>query len=69
MRGRTGDISSLQVDAIVNSTNESMNDDNSVSNRIFQRAGFGLKEEIALEVRGNQFSRFEKMLVFLLLIF
>lgn len=48
-----GDISSLQVDAIVNSTNESMNDSNPVSDRIFQRAGSGLKEEINLDIRGN----------------
>lgn len=47
----TGDISSLQVDAIVNSTNESMNDSNPVSDRIFQRAGSGLKEEISLDIR------------------
>lgn len=50
---RTGDISSLQVDAIVNSTNESMTDSNSVSDRIFERGGSGLKEEIALDVRGK----------------
>ncbi|KAJ8968103.1 hypothetical protein NQ314_002457, partial [Rhamnusium bicolor] len=47
----SGDISSLQVDAIVNSTNESMNDSNPVSDRIFQRAGSELKEEINLDVR------------------
>lgn len=47
----SGDISSLQVDAIVNSTNESMSDNNPVSNRIFQRAGSELKEEINLDIR------------------
>ncbi|CAH0558831.1 unnamed protein product [Brassicogethes aeneus] len=47
----TGDISSLQVDAIVNSTNESMSDSNPVSDRIFQRAGSELKEEINLDIR------------------
>ncbi|KAJ8942517.1 hypothetical protein NQ318_007246, partial [Aromia moschata] len=47
----SGDITSLQVDAIVNSTNESMSDNNPVSNRIFQRAGSELKEEISLDVR------------------
>lgn len=40
------------MDAIVNSTNESMTDSNSVSDRIFQRAGSGLKEEIRLDIRG-----------------
>nr|XP_022909356.1 protein GDAP2 homolog isoform X2 [Onthophagus taurus] len=47
----SGDISSLQVDAIVNSTNESMTDSNPISDRIFERAGPGLKEEISLDIR------------------
>ncbi|XP_008201396.1 protein GDAP2 homolog [Tribolium castaneum] len=47
----SGDISALQVDAIVNSTNESMNESNPVSDRIFQRAGSELKEEINLDIR------------------
>ncbi|KAK9884888.1 hypothetical protein WA026_009124 [Henosepilachna vigintioctopunctata] len=46
-----GDISSLQVDAVVNSTNESMTESNPTSDRIFQRAGTELKEEINLDVR------------------
>ncbi|KAL3279993.1 hypothetical protein HHI36_017499 [Cryptolaemus montrouzieri] len=46
-----GDISALQVDAIVNSTNESMTDSNPISDRIFQRAGSELKEEINLDIR------------------
>ncbi|KAK5649516.1 hypothetical protein RI129_000545 [Pyrocoelia pectoralis] len=46
-----GDISSLQVDAIVNSTNESMTESNSISDRIFLRAGSDLKEEINLDIR------------------
>jgi O-acetyl-ADP-ribose deacetylase (regulator of RNase III) len=50
---RSGDISALQVDAIVNSTNESMNESNPVSDRIFQRAGSELKEEINLDIRGK----------------
>lgn len=49
---RSGDITTLQVDAIVNSTNESMNDSNPVSDRIFQKAGSALKEEINLDIRG-----------------
>lgn len=48
-----GDISTLQVDAVVNSTNESMSDSNPVSDRIFQRAGSDLKEEINLDIRGK----------------
>ncbi|XP_050500642.1 protein GDAP2 homolog [Diabrotica virgifera virgifera] len=47
----SGDISSLQVDAIVNSTNETMTESNPVSDRIYQRAGSGLKEEITLDIR------------------
>ncbi|CAH1109856.1 unnamed protein product [Psylliodes chrysocephalus] len=46
-----GDISSLQVDAIVNSTNESMTESNPVSDRIFLRAGSELKEEINLDIK------------------
>lgn len=57
---RSGDISTLQVDAIVNSTNESMTDSNSVSDSIFLRAGPGLKEEIRLEVRGMYYEYNEK---------
>lgn len=45
----------LQVDAIVNSTNESMNDSNPISSRILQNAGSELKEEINLDVRGIHF--------------
>lgn len=47
----SGDISALQVDAIVNSTNESMSESNPISDRIFQRAGSELKEEINLDIR------------------
>lgn len=47
----SGDISLLQVDAIVNSTNESLNDSNPISNRIYQRAGSGLKEELNIDIR------------------
>lgn len=46
-----GDISTLQVDAIVNSTNESLSENNPVSNRIFARAGSQLKEEIHMDVK------------------
>ncbi|KAH1028416.1 hypothetical protein HUJ05_001770 [Dendroctonus ponderosae] len=47
-----GDISSLEVDAIVNSTNESMNDINPASASIFRRAGPRLREEIKADVKG-----------------
>ncbi|XP_045460962.1 protein GDAP2 homolog isoform X2 [Harmonia axyridis] len=46
-----GDISALQVDAIVNSTNESMTESNPISDRIYQRAGSDLKEEINVDIR------------------
>ncbi|ERL87281.1 hypothetical protein D910_04677 [Dendroctonus ponderosae] len=46
-----GDISSLEVDAIVNSTNESMNDINPASASIFRRAGPRLREEIKADVK------------------
>lgn len=50
---RTGDISCLSVDAIVNSTNESLTERNPVSDRICARAGPALKEEIWQEVKGE----------------
>ncbi|KAF4517404.1 hypothetical protein B566_EDAN005013 [Ephemera danica] len=46
-----GDISLLNVEVIVNSTNESMNEHNSVSDRIFAQAGQGLRDEIKHEVK------------------
>lgn len=57
---RDGDIASLEVDAIVNSTNESMNDINPASVSIFRRAGPRLGEEIKADIKGN--SNFIKML-------
>jgi hypothetical protein len=50
---RTGDITVLQVDAIVNSTNETMDDNSPMCQRIFTRAGPGLKKEIYNEVKGG----------------
>jgi O-acetyl-ADP-ribose deacetylase (regulator of RNase III) len=50
---RTGDISRLSVDAIVNSTNESLTERNPVSDRICARAGPAFKEEIQQEVKGK----------------
>jgi O-acetyl-ADP-ribose deacetylase (regulator of RNase III) len=50
---RTGDISLLSVDAIVNSTNESMLERNPVSDRICARAGPAIREEIRQDVKGE----------------
>lgn len=49
---RSGDISTLQVDAIVNSTNESLSESNPVSDKIFSRAGSQLKEELCSDIKG-----------------
>jgi hypothetical protein len=43
----------LHVEAIVNSTNESMTERSPVSDRIFYQAGSGLKDEIHQEVKGT----------------
>jgi O-acetyl-ADP-ribose deacetylase (regulator of RNase III) len=50
---RVGDISLLNADAIVNSTNESMLERNPVSDRIYCQAGQGLLEEIKQEIKGT----------------
>ncbi|XP_051174986.1 protein GDAP2 homolog isoform X1 [Leptopilina boulardi] len=47
----TGDISVLQVDAVVNPTNETMDDNALTCQRIFARAGSGLQKEIYNEVK------------------
>lgn len=47
----SGDISSLQVDAIINSTNENMTLSDVTCERIYQRAGPDLKEEIRIDIR------------------
>ena len=41
------------MDAIVNSTNESMSERNPVSDRICARAGPALREEIRQEIKGE----------------
>lgn len=46
----------LQVDAIVNPTNETLDDDNPMCQRIVSRAGPGLKKEIYNEIKGKNFS-------------
>jgi O-acetyl-ADP-ribose deacetylase (regulator of RNase III) len=47
-----GDISLLNADAIVNTTNERLNDNNAISNRIVSRAGTGLLDELK-SIKGN----------------
>jgi Macro domain len=47
-----GDISLLNADCITNTTNERLNDSNAVSNRIVNRAGTGLLEELKA-IKGN----------------
>ncbi|XP_047128491.1 protein GDAP2 homolog isoform X1 [Hydra vulgaris] len=46
-----GDITKLNCDIIVNSTNESLNDKNPISERIFKVAGPLLQQEIMIEVQ------------------
>lgn len=43
----------LQVDAVVNSTNETMDDNSPMCQRIFARAGSALKMEIFNEIKGT----------------
>ncbi|XP_075211843.1 protein GDAP2 homolog isoform X2 [Lycorma delicatula] len=45
-----GDITTLQVDGIVHSTNEFLNERNPISDRIFAKAGPELRQEIQTEV-------------------
>ncbi|CAG0917720.1 unnamed protein product [Notodromas monacha] len=46
-----GDLTTLKVHAIVNPTNELLNDDNPISRRILVKAGPGLKEALISNVR------------------
>lgn len=54
-----GDISLLNADAIVNTTNERLNDNNAVSNRIINRAGTGLLDELKAIKGKNVVNHFE----------
>lgn len=47
---RTGDIAMLQVEAVVNPTNESLSDKNPVSLRLYEVAGPELREECKTQV-------------------
>lgn len=53
-RCREGDISLLEVDAITNTTDETLTEKNIISRKVFRRAGSYLQEEIANNNRGNQ---------------
>lgn len=55
---RDGDITLLQVDAITNTTNETLTERNFISDGIFGRAGSRLKEEISSDIRGNYIHEF-----------
>ena len=52
MNCRNGDISALNVEAIVNSTNESLNDKSPMSERIVSRGGSELKRELKTNIKG-----------------
>ncbi|XP_013780164.1 protein GDAP2 homolog [Limulus polyphemus] len=47
-----GDLSCLRAQAIVNSTNETLNDKNPLSERILRRAGLQLKYELHTNIKG-----------------
>ena len=47
---RTGDIAMLQVEAVVNPTNESLSDKNPISLRLYEVAGPELREECKTQV-------------------
>uniref|UniRef100_A0A182QQW5 Uncharacterized protein n=1 Tax=Anopheles farauti TaxID=69004 RepID=A0A182QQW5_9DIPT len=51
--GREGDISQLKVDAITNSTDETLTEKNRVSKKIFGRAGAALTSAIVHDVRSK----------------
>lgn len=48
---RDGDITELQVDAITNATNESLDDNNIISERILTVAGDQLKDDLVHNIR------------------
>lgn len=50
---REGDISLIESDAITNTTDETLTERNSISSRIFQRAGPDLYDEILNDNRGK----------------
>ena len=54
---RNGDVTQLNAEAIVNSTNEALNDRNLVSDRILMRAGPGLRKELRTVVKSKNLSK------------
>lgn len=44
----------VQADAITNTTDETLTEKNIISDRIFSRAGPGLKQELLNEIRGTK---------------
>lgn len=50
---RAGDISSLRIQVIVHSTNESLTDRSPLSDRLLRKAGPQLKEDLIMNVKGN----------------
>lgn len=51
---REGDISLIESDAITNTTDETLTEKNTISSRIFQRAGPDLYDEILNDNRGKR---------------
>lgn len=54
---RDGDMTTLEVDAITNSSDETLTESNSISERIIAVAGNQLKEELSTTVKGKQGER------------
>lgn len=50
---RDGDITTLEVDAITNTTDETLTESNIISERILNVAGNQLKEDLTHNIRGN----------------
>ena len=47
---RSGDIASLQIEAVVNPTNESLTDKNPISTRLYELAGPELRDECKAQI-------------------
>lgn len=55
-------MTTLEVDAITNSSDENLTESNSISERIIAVAGNQLKEELSTTVKGKQGEREEERL-------
>ena len=53
---RSGDITELNAEAIVNNTNESLTDRNPLSEKIFTKAGQQIRDEIKNSIKSKLFS-------------